>query len=129
MLIKRQQEPTDLLSHKRYAEHQFVLVDHSISCGHPRSMLILDVNRAWASVLPYVSNHIRLQLFPCLFLVFMWKQALPARAWPEGGSVISCGRQAGNNCWGLVGEKQTVNTLYNDNSKRQAPARVPRQNW
>ncbi len=88
-------------------------------------MLILDANRAWASLL---SGCIRLPLSPCMFLVFMWKQALPARAWPEGGSVISCGRQAGNNWWGVVEEKQAVNTLPYDNSKRQAAAWLLRRN-
>jgi len=88
-------------------------------------MLIPDANRARASLL---SGCIRLPLSPCMFLVFMWKKTLPARAWPEGGSVISCGRQAGNNWWGVVEEKQAVNTLPYDNSKRQAAAWLLRQN-
>lgn len=109
-------------------ERQSVLAECFFSCGNLRLMLIPDVNRARASLLSYVSGRIRLPLSPCLFLVFMWKQALPARAWPEGGSVISCGRQAGNNWWGVVEEKQAVNTLPYDNSKRQAAAWLPRQN-
>lgn len=108
-------------------KHQSVSVDHSISYGRLRSMLLPDVNSAWASVPPYASVRIRLLLSLCLFLVFMCKQALPAHAWPEGGSVISCGRQAGNNWWGVVEEKQAVNTLPYDNSKRQPASRVPRQ--
>lgn len=114
-------QKTKLVSQERCmlipGERQSVSVECSFSCGHLRLRLIPDANIARASLLSYVSGRIRLPLSPCLFLVFMWKQTLPARAWPEGGSVISCGRQAGNNWWGVVEEKQAVNTLPYDNSK------------